>query len=577
MIKSLSIRNIATFNNDGININNLKQINIIYGANGSGKSTIGKALANIESYDQSSISWENDRPMEVLAYNKEFCKNNFLEQMPGVFTLGEASTAALAEIERKQEELQKITNNGLNYKSEIDKQETAMQTESKTFSEFAWSNIFKKYEQWFSKSTLGAGTKDRFTEKLLTAYQHEHSKPLPIDELKKRASVLLIQQPLRIEPYILIDNNTLLSIEVDTIWEKIIIGKQDIDIAKLISKLKNSDWVSQGVKYIEDGSDVCPFCQQHTITDAFRVKINGFFDEIYKQDISKVNKRCEEYKNAVDVLTNSLEHLIETQKKQEKFLVNFTNLDSILFALKATFSQNLELISLKQKEPSRIITLTNTTDIIRAFNAELTKINILINEHNYFVDNFTKEKSILINEIWKFFASEYDATIARHLHTVNAIYSAIENLKRKRNETVEKYKTVKKEIVNLENSVTSVTPTVNEINRLLKGYGFTNFQIQEVKDNKNHYQIVRENGETAKTTLSEGETTFITFLYYMQLIKGSFHPNGITTDRVLVIDDPVSSLDSGVLFVVSTLLRDVFTDIHTGKGTIKQVILLPQI
>lgn len=577
MIKSLSIRNIATFNNDGININNLKQINIIYGANGSGKSTIGKALANIESYDQSSISWENDRPMEVLAYNKEFCKNNFLEQMPGVFTLGEAGTAALAEIERKQEELQKITNNGLNYKSEIDKQETAMQTESKTFSEFAWSNIFKKYEQWFSKSTLGAGTKDRFTEKLLTAYQHEHSKPLPIDELKKRASVLLIQQPLRIEPYILIDNNTLLSIEVDTIWEKIIIGKQDIDIAKLISKLKNSDWVSQGVKYIEDGSDVCPFCQQHTITDAFRVKINGFFDEIYKQDISKVNKRCEEYKNAVDVLTNSLEHLIETQKKQEKFLVNFTNLDSILFALKATFSQNLELISLKQKEPSRIITLTNTTDIIRAFNAELTKINILINEHNYFVDNFTKEKSILINEIWKFFASEYDATIARHLHTVNAIYSAIENLKRKRNETVEKYKTVKKEIVNLENSVTSVTPTVNEINRLLKGYGFTNFQIQEVKDNKNHYQIVRENGETAKTTLSEGETTFITFLYYMQLIKGSFHPNGITTDRVLVIDDPVSSLDSGVLFVVSTLLRDVFTDIHTGKGTIKQVILLPQI
>lgn len=32
MIKSLSIKNIATFNDDGININDLKQINIIYGA-----------------------------------------------------------------------------------------------------------------------------------------------------------------------------------------------------------------------------------------------------------------------------------------------------------------------------------------------------------------------------------------------------------------------------------------------------------------------------------------------------------------------------------------------------------------
>ena len=136
----------------------------------------------------------------------------------------------------------------------------------------------------------------------------------------------MAQQPLRIEPYILIDNNILVSIEVDTIWEKIIIGKQDIDIAKLISELKNSDWVNQGVKYMKDGSDICPFCQQHTITDTFRVKINGFFDEVYKQDISKVNKRFEEYKNAVDILTNSLEHLIETQKKQEKFIVNFTSL-----------------------------------------------------------------------------------------------------------------------------------------------------------------------------------------------------------------------------------------------------------
>lgn len=141
----------------------------------------------------------------------------------------------------------------------------------------------------------------------------------------------MAQQPLRIEPYILIDNNILLSIEADTIWEKIIIGKQDIDIAKLISKLKNSDWVNQGVKYMEDESDICPFCQQHTITDAFRVKINGFFDEVYKQDISKVNKRFEEYKNAVDILTNSLEHLIEAQKNKRNLLSNLLIL--ILFYL----------------------------------------------------------------------------------------------------------------------------------------------------------------------------------------------------------------------------------------------------
>ena len=36
------------------------------------------------------------------------------------------------------------------------------------------------------------------------------------------------------------------------------------------------------------------------------------------------------------------------------------------------------MIALKQKEPSRVITLTNTTDIIRSFNAELIKVNDLM-------------------------------------------------------------------------------------------------------------------------------------------------------------------------------------------------------
>ena len=135
---------------------------------------------------------------------------------------GGACHLEAAEIERKQEELQRITNNGLNYKSEIEKQEIAIQTENKTFNEFAWINIFKKYEQWFSKSAIGAGTKDRFIEKLLIAYHKEHSKPLPIDELKKKARVLLAQQPLRIEPYTLIDSIILPSIEVDTITAKLL-------------------------------------------------------------------------------------------------------------------------------------------------------------------------------------------------------------------------------------------------------------------------------------------------------------------------------------------------------------------
>jgi AAA15 family ATPase/GTPase len=39
MIEKLEIKNIATFDENGIQIDDLKKINFIYGANGSGKTT----------------------------------------------------------------------------------------------------------------------------------------------------------------------------------------------------------------------------------------------------------------------------------------------------------------------------------------------------------------------------------------------------------------------------------------------------------------------------------------------------------------------------------------------------------
>ena len=107
----------------------------------------------------------------------------------------------------------------------------------------------------------------------------------------------------------------------------------------------------------------------------------------------------------------------------------------------------------------------------------------------------------------------------------------------------------------------------------LKSYGFNNFEIVETTE-KGFYQIQREDGSIAKTTLSEGEKTFITFLYYYQLTKGSIEKDEISEDRVLVIDVPISSLDSNILFIVSALIKDIINQIKLGNGNIKQLILL---
>nr|WP_309144711.1 AAA family ATPase [Bacillus sp. EB600] len=75
--------------------------------------------------------------------------------------------------------------------------------------------------------------------------------------------------------------------------------------------------------------------------------------------------------------------------------------------------------------------------------------------------------------------------------------------------------------------------------------------------------------------MSEGEKTFITFLYFYHLIKGSNSTKQITVDKVIVIDDPISSLDSDILFIVSCLIRKLIDEIREDKHTNnKQLIIL---
>lgn len=117
----------------------------------------------------------------------------------------------------------------------------------------------------------------------------------------------------------------------------------------------------------------------------------------------------------------------------------------------------------------------------------------------------------------------------------------------------------------------SIKPIVNEINALLKGYGFTNFSLACTEDEKS-YRIQREDGQLVGETLSEGEVTFITFLYYYHLTKGSLKENDVSKNKVLVIDDPISSLDSNILFIVSVLVKELMKETMKEKQTSSKLL-----
>ena len=118
MLESITIKNIATFNDTGIQISGLKKVNFIYGANASGKTTISNFLhnSNDEKFISAgcSINWKNGLQLQTLVYNKDFRERNFGNgKIAGVFTIGEATAEQIKEIEEKMQQLGNIQKEGI--------------------------------------------------------------------------------------------------------------------------------------------------------------------------------------------------------------------------------------------------------------------------------------------------------------------------------------------------------------------------------------------------------------------------------------------------------------------------------
>lgn len=574
MIEQITIKNVAIYDNQGVRFDDLKKINFIYGANGCGKTTISNFIYdNTDSkFSDCSLTWKNSFPLSVLVYNKEFRERNFGNgKLNGVFTLGEATAEQIKEIERKNEELKNIKDEGLKKRETLDQQKKEKEELEDSFKEITWTKVYKKYETDFKEAFQGSMYKETFKNRLLKEAESNDTQLETFATLKEKADTIFGDQPQKIDPINQISFSRITEIETNEIWKKIIVGKADVDIAKLIQKLNINDWVNQGRNYIQD--ETCPFCQQKTISDDFKRQLETFFDETYLNDINHLKELKDEYNSLGQ---NIINHLNTIEDNQKAFSNSKLNVDKFSAYLKTLISQNAtnnELLINKSKEPSRSIELISTKEQSDLITNLITEANTEIKKHNDIVTNYSTERSNLIKSIWKYLVEEYKNEIESFNRQKKGLEKGIGILEKQRLEKLAEYNKLDAEIKNLGKNVTSIQPTINEINRILKSYGFLNFEIVPAKE-KGFYQIQREDGTLAETTLSEGEITFITFLYYLQLTKGGLTADDVNNERVLIIDDPISSLDSNVLFVVSTLIKEIIKDIKADKGNIRQLILL---
>ncbi|MFB2888651.1 AAA family ATPase [Aeromonas veronii] len=283
MIESFKLANVATYQQAGIEVTNLKEINFFYGANGSGKTTISNYLAhsshNEERFNNCGITWKNNNSLQTLVYNKEFREKNFSSSnIAGVFTLGEATTEQVIAINNKRDEQDTINIQLNDYIAQHKIKTKEINSTHAEITEKSWS-LYKKYEPNFKEALKGFQKKELFKTNILSVSKTLQALDanINIDNLKNRSITILGERPTVYQKIYMPDVTALINIEQDSIWNTIVTGQSDIDISGLIESLGCQDWVNHGRKFMTS-SNKCPFCQKQTIDDEFREKIELFFD-----------------------------------------------------------------------------------------------------------------------------------------------------------------------------------------------------------------------------------------------------------------------------------------------------------
>jgi wobble nucleotide-excising tRNase len=570
LIENISIKQVASYDSTGIEVN-LSKINYIYGSNGTGKTTISELLRNSDNPKYSSCNIERKQgssDFELYVYNRNFVQENFNlhNEIKGIFTLGKESTDILALIDEKLKDAEKHQERIGNLEINIRQRTELLEILKTNFTNQCW-DLKLKYDEIFKEAFTGLrNNRERFMERCLDEAVNNRNELFTIEELKNRVESVFKgpQAKVGVIPTINYDS----SLEQQSIFQTKIIGKKDIDIARLISELNISDWVKQGHRHVEGTNGICPFCQQE-LPERFRGKLDEYFDETYTEQIKDLNSSIEKYERD----TIGFFEKYNFPKTEVIPFINKEKITSLFEIINLTYKENIQLLKRKRNEPSRSVELSSITSYLEQINSEVEKANEQIRELNRVIDNIKVEKEYLIKYIWRFIVEENMDHYRNYMSNFRREIRALEGMNKGKERQKGHKKRLEEEAVELQNQLTSVLPSINEINTLLKSFGFTNFQLAE-SDEQGNYKIVRENGEDANETLSEGEKTFITFLYFYQLINGSNDQDKVNTARVIVIDDPISSLDSNILFMVSNLINNLKKKVRSNDTNFKQLIIL---
>lgn len=567
--------------------NENQRVAIVYGRNGSGKSTIAKGFREfvkvnseedsnedcigeqikIDLFDESNNNINNDIKDKVVVFDEKYIDENVGFKSDGLNTI--VLIGNQNAIEKEENSLNSQIENLRKTNSTIAKELKNTRIDEKK----AKKELDESCKFWKKRKLQ---ILDNTGNNILDSKMNEISRLV----VKRDKDDLINEYNEELYKYHLVKESTINVDDIDLLKNIDLIDQKEYDDAlgahvvesnesvKEIYELTNNriDKIKES-KRIFDNEQVCPYCFQ-TISDEYRekilLKINSILNKNVNEYIQKLLNLKIKFINFE--LYESYEGLDVTLFKDIKIAVQEYNTEAnnINTKLDDKINEPFENIDISVDKINSIIEKINKCH--KSLNEKINDIKSI----NININNF-KNKLIKLNDE----IAHYE--IKSFYDRYKELKSKTENLEANKTQNDVKISENNTRLESLKKSKGNIKIAVKKLNEFLSYILFSKDKMSvEINiDNDTTQYIIKVNCKNVQPKdISTGERNIIALCYFfLDAMKGDNQEFLYKTQRLYVIDDPVSSFDYENRIGIMSFLRMQYDKILLGEEHNRVLIL----
>ena len=524
------------------------RFNVIYGGNGSGKSTLAALLAELAKGDWSGgaiLTVKDDSQHvrdirsqdEALAkrlcvFDADYIQNNLKfdsGETKSLLYLGEESIGNQKRREELDKTIYEATSSTI---PQLDKQLQNATKERNNLGKIGADKVSKKLQGVDDRYDGRRYKRPEFIKALDDALQSpsRDMSDFDVDQQIKRITSPTTDR---------ITELSNLSIPLTDIATQVSRVLARTVTSEAIETLKGNHqaaaWVQEGMQ-LHNAGDRCLFCDS-LYTEERVDRLNRHFDESLKrvqQTIDTIDTQLIGHENQCEQFVKGLEPPKSLDEVRTKSWLDHTEaIRGLIAAVKEHLEFLRQQLARKQGELFRSLTLEeSSTNSAPSGNVDVEPLNVIIREHNNDIDNYDQLKTQVCSDIVQYYVEQVREDYV-------ASKGAVQEVESKLNTTQEQLEANKAELQRLKNSQQNHAHFAQLLTTDLHRYFGRDELTFELSDDNGY--VIQRNGEKAEH-LSEGEQRSIALLYFLRDIES----NGANLrERIVVFDDPVSSVDDG--------------------------------